>query len=231
MRSKPLVIVVISFVLVALIYYPYSRTHVVSATRGPLQCSKQNMGAFMIHCCQTETGRDGIEIRYCTDCDDFNGYGPQPNTHPPENCSPRYQVEPGSVNPPTGPKSGEVLPQPPLTPPKSNDAQVPNGGGPIQQTPPPSTALQQTTCPDGSARDASGNCPLVTQTPPPPALINNNNNNNNNPTPDHQKGSNLGQIGGGQSVTKKGNSDNSPTPPACPDKGPIPPDCTLKPKF
>jgi hypothetical protein len=27
---------------------------------------------------------------------------------------------------------------------------------------------------------------------------------------------------------KKGN-DNSPTPPACPDKGPIPPNCTLKP--
>jgi hypothetical protein len=30
--------------------------------------------------------------------------------------------------------------------------------------------------------------------------------------------------------SKKGN-DNSPTPPACPDKGPIPPNCTLKPKF
>jgi hypothetical protein len=25
--------------------------------------------------------------------------------------------------------------------------------------------------------------------------------------------------------------DNGPTPLACPDKGPIPPDCTLKPKF
>jgi hypothetical protein len=30
--------------------------------------------------------------------------------------------------------------------------------------------------------------------------------------------------------SKKGN-DNSPTPPACPNKGPIPPNCTLKPKF
>jgi hypothetical protein len=29
----------------------------------------------------------------------------------------------------------------------------------------------------------------------------------------------------------RSNNDNSPTPPACPDKGPIPPDCTLKPKF
>jgi hypothetical protein len=32
-------------------------------------------------------------------------------------------------------------------------------------------------------------------------------------------------------LKKRGNNDNSPTPPACPDKGPIPPDCTLKPKF
>ncbi len=41
---------------------------------------------------------------------------------------------------------------------------------------------------------------------------------------------NLGQV---NDATKKGNSlnDNSPTPPACPKEGPIPPDCTLKPKF
>jgi hypothetical protein len=30
---------------------------------------------------------------------------------------------------------------------------------------------------------------------------------------------------------KDNNNDNSPTPPACPDKGPIPQNCTLKPKF
>jgi hypothetical protein len=204
MRSKPLVIVVISLLVIALIFSSYSRSDVFAkgkVTTGSLDCSSGENGREM--CCQDETGSQGIVIRWCTICD---------ATSPPSNCTPRFN-------------SGSI----PITPPKSNDAQVPNGGGPIQQTPPPLTALQQTTCPDGSARDASGNCPLVTQTPPPPAL--NNNNNNNNPTPDHQKGSNLGQIGGGQSVTKKGNSDNSPTPPACPDKGPIPPDCTLKPKF
>lgn len=37
-------------------------------------------------------------------------------------------------------------------------------------------------------------------------------------------------------LSKKGSgsgtlNDNSPTPPACPDKGPIPPNCTMKPKF
>jgi hypothetical protein len=38
----------------------------------------------------------------------------------------------------------------------------------------------------------------------------------------------------GEELTVKkrnNNNDNSPTPPACPDKAPIPPDCTLKPKF
>jgi hypothetical protein len=228
MRSKPLVIVVISLLVIALIYSSFSRSDVFAkgVTRGSLDCTSGINGREV--CCQDETGSQGIVIRWCTVCD---------ATSPPSNCSPRFNSGTVPITPPKSndggsPKDDGVLPQPPLTPPKSNDAQVSNGSGPIQQTPPPpSTALQQTTCPDGSARDASGNCPLVTQTPPSPALNNNNNNNNNNPTPDHQKGSNLGQIGGGQSVTKKGNSDNSPTPPACPDKGPIPPDCTLKPKF
>lgn len=30
---------------------------------------------------------------------------------------------------------------------------------------------------------------------------------------------------------KKGNSQTSPVPPECPKQGPIPPNCTLKPKF
>ena len=30
---------------------------------------------------------------------------------------------------------------------------------------------------------------------------------------------------------KKGNSQASPVPPECPKQGPIPPNCTLKPKF
>jgi hypothetical protein len=40
------------------------------------------------------------------------------------------------------------------------------------------------------------------------------------------------QTGEELPAKKRGtNNDNSPTPPACPDKGPIPPNCTLKPKF
>jgi hypothetical protein len=33
------------------------------------------------------------------------------------------------------------------------------------------------------------------------------------------------------SLSKRGNTQNSPVPPECPKQGPIPPDCTLKPKF
>jgi hypothetical protein len=33
------------------------------------------------------------------------------------------------------------------------------------------------------------------------------------------------------SFAKKGNSQNSPVPPECPKQGPIPPNCTMKPKF
>jgi len=33
------------------------------------------------------------------------------------------------------------------------------------------------------------------------------------------------------SLAKKGNSQASPVPPECPKQGPIPPNCTLKPKF
>ena len=74
--------------------------------------------------------------------------------------------------------------------------------------------------------------------PPSPSSSDNPASNNNLPTPNQNKpkGSDLGQLvgGGGESASKKGsssNNDNSPTPPACPDKGPIPPNCTLKPKF
>ena len=33
------------------------------------------------------------------------------------------------------------------------------------------------------------------------------------------------------SFAKKGNSQNSPVTPECPKQGPIPPNCTMKPKF
>jgi hypothetical protein len=58
------------------------------------------------------------------------------------------------------------------------------------------------------------------------------------PTPKKHGGTVLPKGGGvlenpstDQGTNSKKGNDNSPTPPACPDKGPIPPNCTLKPKF
>ena len=52
------------------------------------------------------------------------------------------------------------------------------------------------------------------------------------PTNNKLKGSDLGQIGGGDLTTTKKGKSPTPTPPPCPtDNSPIPPNCTLKPKF
>jgi hypothetical protein len=84
--------------------------------------------------------------------------------------------------------------------------------GPLQQLPqtqqppstPPSTPSSQkqqtltTTCPDGSAPDANGNCPTSSTNQQGGSTSN-----NNNPTPGHHKGSNNQptQTGGGQQLT------------------------------
>jgi hypothetical protein len=126
-------------------------------------------------------------------------------------------------------------PKPPITNPPVSE-QGPSSPPP----PPPPNAISPPSsqnCSDGSTPDANGNCPTTTtnqQLAPPTSLGGSgasNNNNNNNPQPEHHHKSRgndlLGQIGGGgELATRKA---NSPTPPACPDKGPIPPDCTLKP--
>jgi hypothetical protein len=41
----------------------------------------------------------------------------------------------------------------------------------------------------------------------------------------------IGPTNNNQKALMRSNNDNGPTPPPCPDKAPIPPDCTLKPKF
>jgi hypothetical protein len=120
--------------------------------------------------------------------------------------------------------------------------QPPAQSGVTEQPPtnlaPPSTS-QTTTCPDGSSPDANGQCPTTTGNQNPQSLTNNNNNNgggsngnNNNNVQSQQqnnKGSNLLGHAGELAGNKKG---SSPTPPPCPtDNSPIPPNCTLKPKF
>jgi hypothetical protein len=92
---------------------------------------------------------------------------------------------------------------------------------------PPSTS-QTTTCPDGSSPDANGVCPPPTTTgnQNPQSL---NNNNNIQSQEQNNKRSNLLGHAGELTGKKKGSSH---TPPPCPtDNSPIPPNCTLKPKF
>lgn len=104
-------------------------------------------------------------------------------------------------------------------PPTTGLANPPQGGGALEQPPTPkkhgNTALPK----GGGVLEQPSTDQGTIQSPP---------------TNNKLKGSDLlGQIGGGDSTSnKKGtNNDNSPTPPPCPNKGPIPPNCTLKPKF
>jgi hypothetical protein len=135
MPSNAVVLVVISFLAVAFVFssfsssfYAFARAKIVS--RGQIECTIHSGDYKLIYgamtCCQTETDQNGLEVKYCTDCQ---------NSTPPYNCGPRHIASGGSGNPPP--------PQPPKNAPLSS--------------------TQQTTCPDGSAPDADGKCPPVTQ--------------------------------------------------------------------
>jgi hypothetical protein len=225
---KPVILVVISFFALAVFFglYANSASVVFAAFQPHYICIPS--GGPLIECCDEIHG-----TVWCTTCD---------NTSPPTNCGPRY---PGSIAPPP---STKTCPE--------NTAVDANGNcAPVTQGPkgsPPSTGVDCTKNPDDPSCKPTRLKPTVdcTKNPddplckpvginPPPSdsanLAPDNNKNNNPPSTEDNKpkGSELGQsIGGGLSATKKGNKDNSPTPPPCPtDNSPIPPNCTLKPKF
>lgn len=103
------------FTLVTAIFFSSNVVAKQSVTRGPMECNVTDRG--YMHCCQNETGNGGIEMRWCTVCD---------NTSPPSNCLPSYQVEQGLSNP-TGSK-GSINPGQMSPPPKSNEGTSPKGG-------------------------------------------------------------------------------------------------------
>lgn len=182
-------------------------------------------------CCYTQTTTDNngktVSQDYCYDCI-------KTTTMKDFACGTRYptRTSTGSANP---------------LPPSAGAAQSSSTPPPSNFIPPPSTSplpsRQQTTaiCPNGLTPDANGNCPpttTTTQNPQSPSIGSNNlggsASNNNNPSPPdhhHHKGNDLGQLGSSAKKGRNNNNDNSPTHPACPDKGPIPPNCTLKPTF
>jgi hypothetical protein len=96
-----LIFVVISVLVVTLIYSSYFISDVAGVTRGPITCQSDFPG--YIKCCQTETDDEGLEIKWCTLCD---------NTNPPSNCSEREIATEGPQTPPPGPKGplGTILP-------------------------------------------------------------------------------------------------------------------------
>src|SRR5919199_6398051 len=107
--GKELVIsIVISFLVVVLVCSSsgiadvYARPKVVS--KGSIDCvGKGDAGspAKQIACCQDWKYSDGLEVTYCTACD---------NTDPPSNCGPRYILNQGPSNPPPPPPPTNVLP-------------------------------------------------------------------------------------------------------------------------
>ena len=214
------------FLAITLIFASYGRPNVAFAksrgvTRGPVEC-ENTPDNLVITCCQTETDSKGVEIKYCTICE---------NTVPPSNCGPRFE-DPTRVKSPTS-DLPTVEQTPTVSPPKvlSGKNLSSLSTGTIEEQ--PSTTLQQqktTTCPDGSTPDDNGNCPSAKdKTPPPPPLSSDNlklkgesesekniknDGNNNNPTSDHnKKGNDLGQTeeekGGKGSATKNGDTDSN----------------------
>jgi hypothetical protein len=152
------------------------------------------------------------------------------------NCIPSGDWRPGGSELGTQLGGGGSSVPPTIKPPAQSGVteQPPTNLAPPSLPPTPQT----TPCPDGSQPDVNGQCPTTTGNQNPQSLTNNNNgggdngnNNNNNILSQQQnnKGSNLLGHAGELAGNKKG---SSPTPPPCPtDNSPIPPNCTLKPKF
>ena len=95
-NAKSLVLAFILFLTVAVVFSSFSKSYVVfAATKGPVECKTMPDSRFQ-ECCQTTTEDDGIEITWCTICDN-------PTVGPATNCGPRY------------PQTDEVAPPPPTT--------------------------------------------------------------------------------------------------------------------
>ena len=119
---KPITFVVISFLAIALILNSSYRFDVFAKpklTRGPISCAPLINDDRLVRCCQTQTDSAGLELTYCTFCD---------NTNPPSNCSPR--TKPLREQPPEQPPKSlppVVTTEPPSVapPPKGSPQKLP----------------------------------------------------------------------------------------------------------
>ena len=221
MSNKPVVLVTILFLIMALIYSSYSSASWVSAVpSGRIKCDRT--GTLIVTCCQdhiinrSPSNPAGTLVTYCTDCQ----VGTGGTNEPLHDCGERYiKYSQQPTPPPTGPLAKPLQPD-----------------GVLEQSPPPISSPKTDGVLEQQQQQAQPQQPDqgITQT-------NDDNSNNippvkNKAKPSEDGGANVleQQPQDGELTAKKrgsNNNDNSPTPPACPDKGPIPPDCTLKPKF
>jgi hypothetical protein len=172
--KNAVVLVVISFILVILIYSSVAKFDVFARTKTEYTgCTKRDptkSGATSaIECCWTNTeygksGRITAVYSTCQTCEyDANG-----NKIDCRNTSPSRST--GLGNPPQSVGSAQP-PSTPLPPPPSNAIPPPSAfSSPTKQQ------TLTTTCPDGSAPDANGNCPPTTNTNQHGELTSNNNN-------------------------------------------------------
>jgi hypothetical protein len=259
-NKQAITLVVMIFLLIILIYSSVAKFDTYAKPKiTDIQCTKKsgpNPGGIFYDCCYwTLNSKGQADHYYCADCykkpdgsyacGDYNQQflpvenGTQllpPGGHLNGNVtfSPSNSTTPPL--PPTNtlqPSTGGLLNK--AAPPPTFSAPIITGNPSNQQqsrqqlqAPPQQQQQTTTTCPDGSLPDANGNCPprMTTnnqQLAPPSSSI----------PPEqqhHHKGSNL--LGGQELTTKKDNNGNPSTSPPCPEGNePIPPNCTLKPKF
>jgi hypothetical protein len=209
-RKESVIFVVISFLTVGLILGPSSNILVFAASprdicEGGLDinCKCVNFPkSLQASCCTYATGTT-IQLN-CKTCDIDIATGDFVN------C----RVIPGTeVQPPTPTPSSPAAPQ--------------QGSGGVLEQPlsPPLPNLKD------NAKKQNDNGVLQPQQPDQGTTQTNDDNKHSKRSDDSGAVSDLPQSGKLTTKKRNSNNDNSPTPPACPDKGPIPPDCTLKPKF
>jgi hypothetical protein len=90
-------------------------------TMGPYNCEEVS---DFVNCCAVETGSDGIEITWCTICD---------NTNPPSNCSPRVMSNPDRSPDTSTPDGKDIDKDQIISPPKSNEGSSQKNGMNPQQ--------------------------------------------------------------------------------------------------
>jgi hypothetical protein len=207
--NKSAILVLISLLVVALIFSSTSRFYVFGKSVVVNSQCHSSSDLKSKTCCYTNyNAQNGAYFTTCIDCEISKVSGNW-------ECGKEYYVAtpPSALSPPDNNTSPPL--SHPIPPPSAGAAQPPSSPPatpPSNALLPPSTS-QQTTCPDGSAPDANGNCPSTSTTNQQIAPNQNLASNNLQPEQHHHKGSNLPAK---ESTSKKdnvGGSDQGTQPP------------------